>query len=187
MTSLKDAIETNHRIAESAEFNKLLLSGNVTTDQYLLYLRQLLHIFFRLEQRNVLPINDMRRADEILIDMEELNETNEIYSLLPTTFAYGKYLLTLPNDKLMAHVYLHYLALLFGGQMMKKKVPGSGRLYTFKNAQEIIKTIRSIQQDSWADEANYGLTQFNKILDELHEVFRPASKFVYKHTSHFNT
>lgn len=178
---LKDAIETNHRTAEQTEFNKLLMSGNVSTDEYLLYLRQLLHIFFRLEQRNVLPIDDMRRADHIIYDMSILNENKIMYSLLPSTHVYGKYLFTISNEKLMPHIYLHYMALLFGGQMMKDRVPGPGKLYEFKNRKEIISSIREIQKDEWAAEANYGLEQFTGILDEIYKVSRPTSKFVYRH------
>lgn len=183
---LKDAIEQNHRIAEQTEFNKLLMSGNISVDEYLLYLRQLLHIFFRLEQRNVLPIQNMRRADHIMYDMRELNESNQTYSLLPSTYVYGKYLLTISNEKLMAHVYLHYMALLFGGALMCDKVPGSGELYKFKDRKEIISSIREIQKDEWADEANYGLQQFTEILNELYTVSRPTSQFVYKHNSIHN-
>jgi hypothetical protein len=59
------------------------------------------------------------------------------------------------------------MALMFGGQMMKSKVPGSGKMYEFDNVQESIAMIRTIQKDEWADEVNKGFNHIINILDEL--------------------
>ena len=56
---------------------------------------------------------------------------------------------------------------MYGGQMMKSKVPGSGKMYDFDNVQESIAMIRGIQKDEWADEVNKGFNHIIKILDEL--------------------
>ena len=69
--------------------------------------------------------------------------------------------------QLYPHIYLNYMALMFGGQMMKSKVPGKGRMYDFDNVQESIATIRGIQKDVWADEVNKGFQYIINILDEL--------------------
>ena len=54
----------------------------------------------------------------------------------------------------MAHIYVRHFGDLFGGQMMKKVVVGSGKMYDFKNRSELIKELRSRLDDSLADEAN---------------------------------
>ena len=73
----------------------------------------------------------------------------------------------LNQEQLNAHIYLNYLALAYGGQMMKSKIAGSGRMYDFENMQECIGSIRAIQKDEWADEVNKGFYYIINILDEL--------------------
>ena len=41
----------------------------------------------------------------------------------------------------MAHIYVRHFGDLFGGQMMKKVVVGSGKMYDFKNRSELIKEL----------------------------------------------
>ena len=55
--------------------------------------------------------------------------------------------------------------------MMKDKVPGSGKMYEFDNMKDIIMSIRSIQQDEWADEVNKGFTYIIGIFNELQTIF----------------
>ena len=59
------------------------------------------------------------------------------------------------------------MALMFGGQIMKSKVPGKGRMYDFDNVPELVAMIRGIQKDEWADEVNKGFQYIINILDEL--------------------
>jgi hypothetical protein len=56
---------------------------------------------------------------------------------------------------------------MFGGQLMKEKTPGSGRVYEFDNMKDVVMSIRSIQKDEWADEANKGLDYHIGMYDEL--------------------
>jgi hypothetical protein len=68
---------------------------------------------------------------------------------------------------------------MFGGQMMKSKVPGSGKMYEFDgDVREIAGTIRAIQKDDWADEANKALLYNINIFDELQRVSESASNEV---------
>jgi hypothetical protein len=85
----------------------------------------------------------------------------------PTT-DYVVYLGDLNQSSLNAHIYLNYLAIMFGGQMMKSKVPGSGKMYEFDgDMRELIGSIRAIQNDEMADEVNRGFQYIINILDEL--------------------
>jgi heme oxygenase len=98
---------------------------------------------------------------------------------LVSTNEYQKYLHTLTQEELLPHVYLNYLAIMFGGQMMKAKTPGSGRMYEFDgDMREIAGSIRAIQKDEWADEANKALDYNINILDELQRVSESASNEV---------
>jgi len=67
-------------------------------------------------------------------------------------------------------MYLHYLAIVFGGQMIKKNVPGSGTLYDFENTKEIVGSIREKQakfDKEWIPEVSLGFVYMIKIFEEL--------------------
>ena len=99
--------------------------------------------------------------------MELQKEIPLSFPQIKATGEYGVYLEGLKTKDLYPHIYLNYMALMFGGQMMKSKVPGKGRMYDFDNVQESIAMIRGIQKDEWADEVNKGFNYIINILDEL--------------------
>jgi heme oxygenase len=123
------------------------------------------------------------RCPKVFEDIKELMELEDGKGLqirpLVSTNEYQKYLHSLTQEELLPHVYLNYLAIMFGGQMMKKNVPGSGKMYEFDgDVREIAGSIRAIQKDEWADEANKALDYNISILDELQRVSESASNEV---------
>lgn len=171
MISLKDAIESKHRQAEQMEFNQRMVRGELTRLEYSQYLFQLYNIFSTIE-RFPLPHPDLNRSTKTLLDIYELNSAvsngyTHPWRMCQSTLDYLVYLHTLTQEQLLPHVYLNYLALMFGGQLMKEKTPGSGRIYQFDNTKEVIMSIRSIQRNEWADEANKGLDYHIGMYDEL--------------------
>lgn len=168
MIPLKEAVSTKHREAEQHIVNKHLMSGHVTEYEYHTYLWQQFLVFEAIEKVS-LPHASLNRLPAILADIHEFR----VYEPIMTTHAikYKEYLATLTHEKLLPHIYLNYLALIFGGQSIKSKVPGSGKMYEFDNMKDIIISIRSIQQDEWADEVNTGFTYIIGIFDELQTIF----------------
>ena len=164
MVSLKEAIAEKHSIAEQKKFNQRMYKGELEKDEYLHYLIQQYYIFKEIESRK-LPSDSLTRYHNVKKDIIELG--GFIFSTLDSTKEYIKYINSLDDNSMLPHVYLNYLALLYGGQMMKSKVPGSGNMYEFEDKQTAIASIRAVQQDSWADEANIGLDYVIKIYDEL--------------------
>ena len=71
----------------------------------------------------------------------------------------------------MAHVYVRYLGDLRGGQMIAKKIPGTGLYYQFQNSNELANIIYSKLNDSMADEAkivfNYATQLFIEMYDAM--------------------
>lgn len=172
--SLKESISHKHKLAESHPFNKSMIGGKLTVDHYLLYLLQMSEIFYAIEDKIELPPN-ICRFDRILFDIRDLDsqvsdEAEFDLSVLRSTQRYVEHLSKLDQENLMAHVYLNYLALAFGGQMIKKSVPGEGKMYEFEDPSEVISYVRSRQKDEWADEANLGLDHTIAIYDELQAV-----------------
>jgi len=166
MIPLKEATETKHKIAERMLFNQQMFRGKLTKEQYGAYLRSQLEIFSTLEENFKFPHEGLKRKDAVTLDLIELNE-NQLEVLDNATYEYCLYLKELGEDSAMPHIYLNYLAIMFGGQIIKSKVPGSGRMYEFDDMTEIAKSIRDIQRDDWADEVNKGFDFMINILKDL--------------------
>lgn len=173
MLALKEAIDAKHREAERMQFNQRMMRGELNKFEYSQYLFQLYGIFSMIE-RFPLPHPDLNRVKNVLEDIDELNDNMSYLHFSPSTFDYMMYLSTLTQEQLLPHVYLNYLALMFGGQMMKEKVMGDGRIYHFENMKDAMMSIRAIQKDEWADEANRALQYNIQMFDELQN-YTPAS------------
>jgi heme oxygenase len=170
MLPLKEAIAEKHSLAEKMPFNQKMFRGELNNEEYANYLTQQYAIFNTLE-KNPLPHPSLNRAELVKADIIELINEDSLVSLLLGTAQYCDYLNTLTAEEQQPHIYLNYLAIMFGGQMMKEKTPGSGRMYEFEDMREAAGSIRAIQKDEWADEANKALDYNIDILDELHRIF----------------
>ena len=156
MIPLKEATGIKHKQAETMPFNTRMFKGLLNKNEYLLYLSQLLQIFQTIESKG-LPHNSLKRTDRIQADIDELKSQGFTSgNILGSTSAYVDYLSTLSYEQVLPHIYLNYMAIMFGGQMIKKSVPSSGRMYDFDDMQETIQSIRLVQKDEWADEVNKG-------------------------------
>ena len=162
--NLKEATAELHSKAEKMMFNQRMFRSELSTEEYLNYLIQQSYIFQEIENRD-LPHPNLKRLSSINDDINELG--GYTFKISKPTTDYVVYLGDLNQTQLNAHIYLNYLALAYGGQMIKSKVPGSGRMYDFDNMQECVGSIRAIQNDEMADEVNKGFQYIINILDEL--------------------
>jgi heme oxygenase len=180
MLPLKEAIAEKHSLAEKMPFNQRMFRGELSKEEYILYLSQQLAIFDSIE-KDELPHPSLNRSQKVYQDIKELLEVKDGEGIdirpLSSTNEYRKYLNGLSKEQKLPHVYLNYLAIMFGGQMMKAKTPGSGKMYEFDgDMREIAGSIRAIQKDEWADEANKALDYNISILDELQRVSESAGE-----------
>ncbi len=166
---LREATAELHSTAEKTVFNQRMFRGELSQDEYLNYLIQQSYIFEEIENRK-LPHDSLKRLSKIQEDINELGGYK--FEILKSTADYFIYLGDRNQEQLNAHIYLNYLALVYGGQMMKSKVPGSGKMYEFENMQECISSIRAIQTDEMSDEVNKGFYYIINILNELQSNFR---------------
>ena len=163
--TLKEATAELHSKAEKMEFNQRMFRGELSNDEYLNYLIQQSYIFQKIENRD-LPHPNLKRLSSINEDINELGGYK--FKISKPTTDYVVYLGDLNQSSLNAHIYLNYLAIMFGGQMIKSKVPGSGKMYEFEgDMRELIGSVRAIQNDEMADEVNKGFQYIINILDEL--------------------
>jgi heme oxygenase len=167
MQPLKEATAEKHRIAEQTPFNQRMFRGELSPEDYLRYLEQQHAIFVALESMP-LPHPDLARTEPILKDMQEIyNQGIAPGPILEATARYVAHLQGLGEAERGAHVYLNYLALMFGGQIMKQRIPSSGHLYDFQSMREAMGAVRAIQQDEWADEVNAGFDHHIAIFHDL--------------------
>ncbi|MBX2900346.1 MAG: biliverdin-producing heme oxygenase [Cyclobacteriaceae bacterium] len=167
MTHLKDATSLKHKQAEKMPFNVRMFRGLLTKGQYLLYLNQQLQIFNAIETIG-LPHDSLKRTEKVQADIDELKSQGHSTDLvLNSTSAYVSYLNSLSYEQILPHIYLNYMGIMFGGQMIKKAVPSTGRMYIFDDMQQTIQSIRAVQKDEWADEVNKGFDFTILLFEEL--------------------
>lgn len=166
MNHLKTATQKLHKQAEETPFNKEMIQGKLSKEAYGAYLLQHQSIFQTLEKFD-LPHPDLSRGNALKEDIEELAQHIQDVLILDATRNYCAHLSALNPTNIQAHIYLNYMALLFGGQLSKQKVPSTGKIYDFENQAALVQSIRKIQHDSWVDEVNKGFNYHIQILKEL--------------------
>lgn len=167
MKPLKEATALKHKEAENKPFNVRMFKGILSEAEYLFYLIQQHSILQTIEAIGI-PHQALTRVPAIEEDINELkSKVKTPVSVLNSTKSYTDYLQSLDKKAILPHVYLNYLALMFGGQMMKHKVPSTGKMYDFENSREGLQAIRNVQKDEWADEVNKAYDNIMAIFDEL--------------------
>jgi len=170
MLSLKDLTHNNHVKAENHKFTKLLLSGTMSKKIYATFLANQFVQYQALEtsaKHLLAEIPGLARSELILQDWTELQESVIFFN---STAEYCKYVKGLTDHQLWAHIYVKHMGDLYGGQLIKTKIPGSGLWYTFDNRKLLIDKLRSKLDISMADEANNcfesAIELFNRIASE---------------------
>lgn len=179
--SLKELTKDLHHDAERTAFAKLLLSGKISKEDYANYLYQMVLVYNGIEtacasQGMLARLPDVERCYKIYQDFVELAGKNyeTSYKWLPETMAYYEYLLKLNMDPdsrhlVKAHMYCRHMGDLFGGQMIKARVPGQGRFYQFNDAENLKSAIRAELTDDLGDEARVAFEWAIKIMRALNE------------------
>ena len=177
--SLKEITKDLHTEAEKTKFAKLLLSGDITREDYANYLYQMTMIYPAIEYGCHLQgfLNDLPGIDRttpIMLDYLELagQSSHYPYKFLPSVKEYHNYLGEMIDDPtrrhlILAHLYVRHMGDLFGGQFIAQKVPGSGLFYKFDNVDELKAVIYNKLTDDLGDEARVAFEWAIKIMREL--------------------
>lgn len=175
--SLREITKDLHTDAERTAFAKKLVTGTFTKEEYANYLWQMVLVYNAIEniadsQGQLTNLPDIKRAAKIYDDCVELVGVDHNLKWLPETIDYYKYLLDLYNDKdrrhlIKAHMYCRHMGDLYGGQIIAKKVPGSGKFYQFKDAETLKLKIREELTDDLGDEARIAFEWAIKIMKAL--------------------
>lgn len=183
--SLKELTAEKHKSAERQEFVKVMFSGKIDPFFYATFLANQHPMYEILEvcsmQHGLLnELPDICRSKAIYSDLFELTDNHaKKPTLLPVAKEYVDYIINLSNTNpklLFAHVYVRHMGDLAGGQMIAKRVPGSGKFYQFEDAEALKVAIRSRLDDSLANEANICFDFAIKTFQQLMELDIPKYK-----------
>jgi len=177
--SLKEITKDLHTDAERTVFAKKLLTGVLTSEEYANYLWQMVLVYNGIEtaarsQGILVNLPDIERTHKIYQDCIELVGPNHNLKWLPVVIEYYQYLLSLNYNAerkhlIKAHLYCRHMGDLYGGQMIAKKVPGKGRFYEFKDADNLKTAIRAELTDDLGDEARLAFEWAIKIMKALNK------------------
>jgi heme oxygenase len=159
--SLKDLTAEKHKEAESTPFMKAVFARTLPFDLWVDWTYQKWLFYGAIEgaagaNRLLGDLPDLRRAFYLAMDYQEMNGNNLRHEFRPIVVDYYNYLLSISKDpnKIMAHLYTWHMGDMFGGQMIKKIVPGAHRNLEFADARTLMTNIRTKLDDSMGDEAN---------------------------------
>jgi len=177
-SKLKELTWEHHKNAERQEFAKLLMCGKIHPDLYATYLWNQHKKYDILEamagaQGIFAETGDIRRKLKIEADIAELWKHNKEPLMVQSTIDYLHRMRTImqDRDKLIAHIYVLIMGDLSGGQMIKKRIPGEGRMYDFEgDTKEIKEKIRAITTDDMAEEANWVFDSATQLFQQLMEL-----------------
>lgn len=171
MATLKELTHEIHEQAEAHPFTKLILSKNITAEVYGDFLYNQHAVYHTLETvagiRGLLTdLPGIRRTDLIRQDLDDLGVTT--VKLYTSTHKYTHYVAcNLTDSQLLAHLYVRHMGDMYGGQMIKRCVPGRGRMYDFEDRKELIELLRSKLDVSMASEANHCFSYAIQLFTEL--------------------
>lgn len=174
---LKELTWAHHQSAERTAFARELISGEIDPYKYYYFLVCQHYNYKALESAVELSedLEDIKRADRILEDIEELERIHGYKRPidLPQSVAdYVSHIYDLEdendNEKLLAHMYVRHFGELHGGQIIKKRVPGSGKMYDFDvDKQYLIDEFRLLLNNDMAEEAKICFEFASRLFDEL--------------------
>jgi heme oxygenase len=176
--SLRDITHDLHQEAEQTIFAKKLVEGSFSKEEYARYLWQMVLVYNGIEtaansQKMLVNLPDIERTHKIYQDCLELVGPHHQLSWLPSVINYYKYVMDLnynPERRhlVKAHLYCRHMGDLHGGQIISKKVPGSGRFYQFKDRAALVTAIRTELTDDLGEEARVAFQWAIKIMKDLH-------------------
>jgi heme oxygenase len=163
MSILREYTNAKHRAVEEHPFVQMMMNGELSKEQHAMFLQQMYYVYREIEYFGELTgfFHDMRsikRSESIKQDILELGyNVLQIDELFPSTKAYREHIMKLYYDKrgdqILAHVYVRHMGDLYGGKLIARKVPGSGKAYQFDDRPALIKILNSKLSMDILDEA----------------------------------
>jgi heme oxygenase len=163
MSILREYTNEKHRAVEKHPFVQMMMNGELNKQQHAMFLQQMYVVYREIEYFGELVgffhgMKSIKRSIAIKEDIFELGfnllSEDELFS---STKAYREHIMKLyydkRGDKILAHIYVRHMGDLYGGKLIARKVPGSGKAYQFEDRPALIKTLNSKLSIDIIDEA----------------------------------
>lgn len=164
MKTLKESIASVHKKAEETPLAKRMIKGKISEDDWLTYLSNIMQVHMTIESRNVIEKPEVLRCDKIALDLGNVSSHTKFKKSM---IDYCAYLEKLPEEKLWAHIYVHYLGHMYGGQFMKKNIEWSSNFLDFDDLEGCIEYVREKTADVKPAEAKKAFEWIIKIYEEI--------------------
>ena len=170
---LRDLVKEVHTEAENSPFAKLLMSGDISKKQYAHYLYQQEPMYHALEKRAdeldlLKDIPNIKRGLKITADFHNL-QIAEPFELFQSTKEYCTYVSKISQQQCWAHIYVRHFGDMYGGNMIRKLVPGEATMYEFEDKGKLISYVRERLNTDMENEAKqvfkYAITLFKELED----------------------
>jgi len=139
--NIRNATKNLHDLLENEPFNQRMFRGEQPDYERAAYLSVHLDIFTELDK--YVP-EDLQRVKYIQQDLDALGGYIDVPQSCNHYVGYLDNGILFPvTFDISAHIYLNYMGLLFGGQVMKKRYPKSSNIYTFVDVVASREYIRS--------------------------------------------
>jgi heme oxygenase len=173
MTTLKELTWTAHKKAESTPLMTSLLNNEISVQCYSDLVHSKYQIYQLLEQRIHFKTPCLKRASAAFDDWREMGQLEPAH--IPSLVLYIDHLNTLREHQLWSHAYVHYLAPLYGGQIIKRRISSRfpTRLYEFDDAASAISEVRQHLTVDMADQANVAFEYVTTYYQQLHGIHNP--------------
>lgn len=167
--TLREAVETKHRLAEQTELAQAMIKGTLTEELYHQFVFNMSEVYAAIERKIPYMPEAVARSKQYAADLAALNRGAG--TVLYSTSKYIQYLSQLDVPRTWAHVYVHYLGNMYGGQMLKKNLPWKASHLEFSDVKSCISYVRANIADIDPAEANRSFDWTIQIYDELYRTF----------------
>jgi heme oxygenase len=167
MAIARESIRCVHEEAEKHPFAQSLAQGTISRIQWDTYLFNWMVLHKTIEDRHLIKVDQLLRTDRLFYDLIDCRGRTP---LVEHTLKYCEYLDSIDDDKLWSHIYVHYLAHLYGGRHIKEQITWTCRFLEFYNPEECIKYIRDNSENADTEEAISAFQWTIKIFDDLERI-----------------
>lgn len=158
--SLKELTSAKHAEAESTPFMKAVFAKTLPFSLWIDWTYQKTLFYKTIEDAAescglLTDLPDIQRFKYLLEDYAVM-ESDKVHQYRNIVKEYSNYVASINNDpaRVMAHLYTWHMGDMFGGQMIKKIIPGPHRNLEFDDVRTLMTNIRAKLDDSMGDEAN---------------------------------
>jgi len=147
--TLRDYIKPIHDRAEHHPLAQSMVNGTISAAAYADLLANLLLAYGDVESKArrvgwIKQLGGISRFSRMLEDLVELTSEHNLETTIYHDFIaeYCDRVWHQSKAATLAHIYVHYMGDMFGGQMLKDKLPGKCRRYEFDGRKDLIAKIR---------------------------------------------